>query len=59
MYNILIKTVLSDTFIDFLFLTIHTARHNKTPYRLISSTLHDVRFSIGNDLETSLVLRSA
>lgn len=40
-------------------LTTHVARHNETPYRLLSSTLHDVRFSIGNDLETSLVLRSA
>lgn len=40
-------------------MTFHMARHNETPYRLLSSTLHDVRFSIGNDLETSLVLRSA
>lgn len=27
MYNILVKTVLSDVFIDLPFLTIHTARH--------------------------------
>lgn len=40
-------------------LGIHCGRHNETPYRLLSSILHDVRFSIGNDLETSLVLRSA
>ncbi|MFV0417842.1 MAG: site-specific integrase [Dysgonomonas sp.] len=40
-------------------LTFHVARHNETPYRLLSSILHDVRFLIGNDLETSLVLRSA
>lgn len=26
-YNVLVKTVLSDTFMDFLFLTIHIARH--------------------------------
>lgn len=31
----------------------HTARHNETPDRLLSSILHDVRFLMGNDLETN------
>ena len=39
--------------------TFHTARHYKIFYKLLISRLCSLRFSIGNDLETSLVLRYA
>lgn len=54
MYNILTKTVLSDTFIDFLFLTIHVARHKQNDYQLLINKLYCLHIAIGNDLETSL-----
>lgn len=40
-------------------LTSHCSRHNKMLYRLLIRRLHMCRFSIGNDLETNLVLISA
>lgn len=40
-------------------LTTHVARHSKTCYCLLINILRTNIFSIGNDLETSLVLRSA
>ena len=40
-------------------LTFHTARHNETHYYLLINRLRRIRLSIGNDLETSLVLRYA
>lgn len=40
-------------------LSTHTARHYKIFYKLLISRLCSLRFSIGNDLETSLVLRYA
>lgn len=40
-------------------LTTYTSRHKTTHYPLLINTLHPVLFSIGNDLETSLVLRYA
>lgn len=39
--------------------TTHTGRHKTTHYPLLINILHPVLFSIGNDLETSLVLRYA
>lgn len=39
--------------------TCHTARHNETHYYLLINRLRRIRLSIGNDLETSLVLRYA
>ena len=40
-------------------LTFYVARHYKIFYKLLISRLCSLRFSIGNDLETSLVLRYA
>lgn len=40
-------------------LSFHIARHYKIFYKLLISRLCSLRFSIGNDLETSLVLRYA
>jgi hypothetical protein len=40
-------------------LTYHWTRHNKKRYRLLINQLRDIHFLIGNDLETSLVLRYA
>ena len=40
-------------------ITSHTARHIETYYHLLINRLCSIRFSIGNDLETSLVLRYA
>lgn len=40
-------------------ITTYVARHKTTHYPLLINTLHPVLFSIGNDLETSLVLRYA
>lgn len=40
-------------------LTFHIRRHYKIFYKLLISRLCSLRFSIGNDLETSLVLRYA
>ena len=37
----------------------HSARHKKMFYQLLISRLHAENFGIGNDLETSLVLRYA
>lgn len=37
----------------------HTARHNERSYNLIINQLNSIPLSIGNDSETSLVLRSA
>ncbi|WP_353122618.1 site-specific integrase [Dysgonomonas capnocytophagoides] len=40
-------------------LTFHVARHRENFYQLLVNRLRAISFSIGNDLETSLVLRSA
>ena len=40
-------------------ITTYVARHNKTHYYLLINRLRSIRLSIGNDLETSLVLRYA
>ena len=40
-------------------LSTHCRRHNKTHYYLLINWLRSIRLSIGNDLETSLVLRYA
>lgn len=40
-------------------LTTHVARHKKIDYRLLINKLHVIHLSIGNDLETSFVLRYA
>lgn len=40
-------------------LTFHLARHRENFYHLLVNRLCTTRFSIGNDLETSSVLRSA
>lgn len=40
-------------------LTTYCARHRENSYRLLINQLGSIHFSIGNDLETSLVLRNA
>lgn len=37
----------------------HVARHKQSPYQLLINKLHSLRLEIGNDLETSLLLRYA
>lgn len=39
--------------------TCHVARHKQSPYQLLINKLHSLRLEIGNDLETSLLLRYA
>lgn len=39
--------------------TCHLARHKQSPYQLLINKLHSLRLEIGNDLETSLLLRYA
>lgn len=40
-------------------ITCHVARHKQSPYQLLINKLHSLRLEIGNDLETSLLLRYA
>lgn len=40
-------------------LTTHIRRHRENFYQLLINRLRTISFSIGNDLETNLVLRSA
>lgn len=40
-------------------LTFHMGRHKQSPYQLLINKLHSLRLEIGNDLETSLLLRYA
>lgn len=40
-------------------LTTYVARHKQSPYQLLINKLHSLRLEIGNDLETSLLLRYA
>lgn len=40
-------------------LSTHLARHKQSPYQLLINKLHSLRLEIGNDLETSLLLRYA
>lgn len=56
--NRYLKEIMEDMEID-KYITFHTARHKRKSYRLLINKLRMCYFSIGNDLETNLVLRYA
>ncbi|MDU1890978.1 MAG: phage integrase SAM-like domain-containing protein [Dysgonomonas sp.] len=57
-YNKYLKTLAAGANIN-IPLSSHMARHKQSPYQLLINKLHSLRLEIGNDLETSLLLRYA